>query len=55
MYFDEPAANTLGRRFDVSLESRALLTVNGLLMIGIMPWIGFIAEACRNANLLAGS
>ena len=55
MYFDEPAAGASGRRSVVSLESRALLTVNGLLMIGIMPWIGFIAEACRNAILLAGS
>ena len=55
MYFDEPAAGASGRRSAVSLESRALLTVNGLLMIGIMPWIGFIAEACRNAILLAGS
>jgi len=55
MYFDEPAAEASGRRHAVSLESRVLLTVNGLLMIGIMPWIGFIAEACRNAILLAGS
>ena len=55
MYFDEPPAETSGRRSVVSLESRALLTVNGLLMIGIMPWIGVIAEACRNAILLAGS
>jgi NADH-quinone oxidoreductase subunit N len=55
MYFDEPAAGAFGRRHAVSLESRALLTLNGLLMIGIMPWIGFIAEACRNAILLAGS
>ena len=55
MYFDEPAAGASGRRSAVSLESRALLTVNGLLMIGIMPWIGFIAEACRNAILLAGN
>ena len=54
MYFDEPAAGS-GRRHAVSLEARALLTVNGLLMIGIMPWIGIIAEACRNAILLAGS
>ena len=54
MYFDEPATGS-GRRHAVSLEARALLTVNGLLMIGIMPWIGFIAEACRNAILLAGS
>ena len=55
MYFDEPVENILGRRSNAPLGSRALLTVNGLLMIAIMPWIGFIAEACRNAILLIGS
>ena len=55
MYFDEPVAKTPVRSSAVPLESRALLTVNGLLIIGIMPWIGVIAEACRNAILLVGS
>ena len=55
MYFDEPVAKTPVRSSAAPLESRALLTVNGLLIIGIMPWIGVIAEACRNAILLVGS
>jgi len=55
MYFDEPVAKAPVRSSAAPLESRALLTVNGLLIIGIMPWIGVIAEACRNAILLVGS
>ena len=54
IYFDEPAAGS-GLPHAVSLEARALRTGNGVLMIGLLRWIGIIAEACRNAILLAGS
>jgi NADH-quinone oxidoreductase subunit N len=55
MYFDEPSSGEVDQQFVPALDSRALLMANGLLMVAIMPWIGSIAEVCRDAiSLVSG-
>ena len=49
MYFDDPVTSTTVERSIPTPESTMLLAVNGLLVIAIMPWIGIIAEICRDA------
>ena len=55
MYFDQPTQGIATVKNFAPLEARTLLTVNGLLMIGIMPWVGFVADVCSNAIKLIGS
>ena len=54
MYFDEPVSGEAKFVAKLTPEAGVLLTVNGLLIVAIMPWIGFIADACENAILLLG-
>lgn len=46
MYFDEPDEAQL---LDSGVGAQALLTVNALAVIVVMPWIGGVAEFCRRA------
>ncbi len=55
MYFDDPVTSTTVERSIPTPESTMLLAVNGLLVIAIMPWIGIIAEICRDAIQLVTS
>jgi NADH-quinone oxidoreductase subunit N len=46
MYFDEPEETAaLGGAGDI----RFFLTVNGLLLVGVMPWIGAVIDWCNSA------
>jgi len=55
MYFDRAEGDGIARRFVPGLNSRALLVLNGLFTVAIMPWVGSISELCRSAlSLLNG-
>ena len=49
MYFDDPATTHSGLQFSPKGDARILLTINGLAVVMLMPWIGKLTELCENA------
>ena len=49
MYFDEPTTTDSGVQFSPKADARILLTINGLAVVVLMPWIGRLTELCEGA------
>ncbi|HIB82734.1 MAG TPA: NADH-quinone oxidoreductase subunit NuoN [Gammaproteobacteria bacterium] len=49
MYFDEPRTEQLRLQFSPKPDARILLTINGLAVVVLMPWIGGLTTLCEAA------
>ena len=49
MYFDEPTTTHSGLQFSPKQDARILLSINGLAVVVLMPWIGKLTELCEDA------
>jgi NADH-quinone oxidoreductase subunit N len=49
MYFDDPTATHRGLQFSPKPDARILLTINGLAVVILMPWIGELSTLCERA------
>jgi len=49
MYFDEPTTSQPGLQFSPKPDARILLTINGLAVVALMPWIGGLSTLCEKA------
>ena len=49
MYFDDPITGHSGLQFSPKPDARLLLTINGLAVVGLMPWIGGLTTLCEGA------
>ena len=49
MYFDDPITGHSGLQFSPKADARLLLTINGLAVVGLMPWIGGLTTLCEGA------
>ncbi len=46
MYFDDPVDQ---ERVHAPIDARVIIGINGLAVIAIMPWVGFLFELCNAA------
>jgi len=49
MYFDDPTTTQPGLQFSPKPDARILLTINGLAVVALMPWIGGLSTLCEKA------
>ena len=49
MYFDGPTTTHSGLQFSPIPDARILLTINGLAVVVLMPWIGKLTTLCEGA------
>ena len=49
MYFDDPTTIQPGLQFSPKPDARILLTINGLAVVALMPWIGGLSTLCEKA------
>ena len=49
MYFDDITTTHSGLQFNPKADARILLTINGLAVVVLMPWIGKLTEFCEGA------
>ena len=49
MYFDDPTTIQPGLQFSPKPDARILLTINGLSVVALMPWIGGLSTLCERA------
>ena len=49
MYFDDLATSHPGLQFRPKQDARILLTINGLAVVVLMPWIGKLTTLCEGA------
>jgi len=49
MYFDGPTTTQPGLQFSPKPDARILLTINGLAVVALMPWIGGLSTLCEKA------
>ena len=49
MYFDDLATSHSGLQFSPKQDARILLTINGLAVVVLMPWIGKLTTLCEGA------
>ena len=49
MYFDEPVTTSGGLQFSPKQDARILLSINGLAVVVLMPWIGKLTTLCEDA------
>ena len=49
MYFDDPTTTQPGLQFSPKPDARILLTINGLAVVALMPWIGGLSTLCESA------
>ena len=46
MYFDDPEDNT---EINAPLDMRMVISVNGLAVLVILPWVGWLFDICRES------
>jgi len=46
MYFDGPETDV---PLEAGMDMRLLLSVNGLAVVLVMPWVGTVVDLCRSA------